>query len=432
MLALVLVGASATLFTIFSRAARHSQATVDLGNLLRSTAWQLKQDLTGVTCDLQPWAAPETNAGYFELIEGPAQDASYAIDGGGVTANLTADTDDILLFTTQALAEPFVGRFGDAAVESPFAEVAWFCRPLPAAEQIVPGTVLCKLHRRQLLVINYLGDADLANNTLTAPSPGVDRSRYDVSFRQVPGTSTNTALFPNSLGDLTKREHRFLRNGFAELLQSGAWRSLLPRPFPYSVPVEGATAFVDPAATLDDTLRSWEDVMLTNVVAFDVRVYDPDARPLEAGGSWLVPGDPGYAPPAGAGSTAGAYVDLGWGGGSASPLAEAFPPAGLTVFQSRGQCVTGAPRDVVLPAPTYDTWSRHYEFNEIDEDLDGIIDEGTEGEDRDGDGFPEYSGEMETSPPYPVPLRGLEVRIRCYEPVSKQVRQITLRHTFVR
>jgi hypothetical protein len=37
-----------------------------------------------------------------------------------------------------------------------------------------------------------------------------------------------------------------------------------------------------------------------------------------------------------------------------------------------------------------------------------------------------------TSPPYPVPLRGIEVRIRCYEPSSKQIRQITVRHTFVK
>jgi hypothetical protein len=52
--------------------------------------------------------------------------------------------------------------------------------------------------------------------------------------------------------------------------------------------------------------------------------------------------------------------------------------------------------------------------------------------DLDGDGWPEYSGTAETSPPYPVALRGMEVRIRCYEPHSKQVRQITLRHSFPR
>jgi hypothetical protein len=80
-----------------------------------------------------------------------------------------------------------------------------------------------------------------------------------------------------------------------------------------------------------------------------------------------------------------------------------------------------------------------------------VIDEGTDGKDSDqfapdgqidepaydanGDG--DYddpgddAGEMETSPPYPYPLRGIEVRIRCYEPSSRQVRQVTVRQTFV-
>jgi hypothetical protein len=93
---------------------------------------------------------------------------------------------------------------------------------------------------------------------------------------------------------------------------------------------------------------------------------------------------------------------------------------------------------------TYDTWSLHYEANGLDEDGDGLVDQGTNGLDDDGDGTfdePAYDangdgvfedlGETETLPPYPVPLRGIEVRIRCYEPASRQVRQVTIRHTFV-
>jgi hypothetical protein len=70
---------------------------------------------------------------------------------------------------------------------------------------------------------------------------------------------------------------------------------------------------------------------------------------------------------------------------------------------------------------TYDTWSRHYEFNEVDEDGDGKADEGLDD-----------AIDNETSPPYPVPLRGVEVRIRCYEPSSRQIRQVTIRHSFVK
>ena len=52
----------------------------------------------------------------------------------------------------------------------------------------------------------------------------------------------------------------------------------------------------------------------------------------------------------------------------------------------------------------------------IDDDSNGIIDD---------------ANELETSPPYPIPLRGLEVRIRIYDASTRQVRQVTVRHTFV-
>jgi hypothetical protein len=81
----------------------------------------------------------------------------------------------------------------------------------------------------------------------------------------------------------------------------------------------------------------------------------------------------------------------------------------------------------------YDTWSTHYEFNGIDDDADGAIDEGSNNIDDSSpeDGIIDDLGEWETSPPYPVALRGIEIRIRCYEPYSRQVRQVTVRHTFV-
>jgi hypothetical protein len=93
---------------------------------------------------------------------------------------------------------------------------------------------------------------------------------------------------------------------------------------------------------------------------------------------------------------------------------------------------------------TYDTWSTHYEANGRDENTDGTPDTGTNGRDdnsdgqideppydSNGDGIYDAVGELETSPPYPYPLRGIEVRIRCYEPSSRQVRQVTIRQTFV-
>ncbi len=34
-------------------------------------------------------------------------------------------------------------------------------------------------------------------------------------------------------------------------------------------------------------------------------------------------------------------------------------------------------------------------------------------------------------PPYPVPLRGIQIKIRCFEPDSKQIREITIEHDFL-
>ena len=93
---------------------------------------------------------------------------------------------------------------------------------------------------------------------------------------------------------------------------------------------------------------------------------------------------------------------------------------------------------------TYDTWSTHYDSNGLDEDGEAGVDQGSNDLDDEvpprangavplwpKDGVVDDAGERETSPPYPSPLRGIEIRLRCYEPTSRQVRQVTIRHTFL-
>lgn len=430
-LALVVMGSVATLFGRFGRSVKQSQATMNLSSLMRSASWQLRQDLAGVTCPLDPWLSPETNAGYFELIEGPARDTSRAFDQQGQPTDvLTADVDDVLLFTTQTLVGSFVGRYDGATVESPYAEVAWFCRP--SAYQPVPGTTLHDLHRRQLLVVNYLGRSSLSSNTLPLTT---DRAGCDISLRTGTMAGQGQVLIPNALGDLTKREHRFMRGGYLFTTEKGVVRSVPAQVFPYAFPVDATTGLAIAEASLDGSKRAWEDVVLTNVIAFDVRVFDPRAVvPGATSVTGRLPGDPGYAAPATAatGDALGAYVDLGWGGGVPVLRTATYPPAGTTAFQAAGVAVTDVPRRITLPGSTYDTWSRHYEFNGIDDDGDGVVDEGANGVDANGDGWPDYVADSETSPPYPVPLQGVEVRLRCYEPASRQVRQVTIRHAFPR
>lgn len=408
-IALTVMGAVATLFGIFGRTASQSQAIVDLTDKIRSVAWRMRQDLAGATVELTPWTRPESNSGYFEMIEGPAKDS----DAANGTANIAADMDDVLMFTTRSTSGPFVGKFDSNTIESPTAEVAWFCKT--AANQPVSGLTLYNLYRRQLLVTAYVGvEPFLSGNNSLPGTLASAYATYDISLRL-----DGTALYPNALSDLTKRENRFLHS----------------ITFPYAF--LSATA---PNATFDGTAREGEDIVLSNVIGFDVRVFDPEAPAQQNNGFTLYPGDPGYGTASLAGSK-GSFVDLGGVARTSTPVPSrtviggTFAPADSTAMGSSGMYVSGTSTTWVsgasLAYPTYDTWSMHYEFNGVDDDLDALIDEGTNGLDDNNDGLPDDIGEFETSPPYPVPLRGIEVRIRCYEPSSKQVRQTTIRHTFI-
>ena len=55
----------------------------------------------------------------------------------------------------------------------------------------------------------------------------------------------------------------------------------------------------------------------------------------------------------------------------------------------------------------------------------------TNGLDDDNDGIVDDLSEYITSSPYPVPLRGIQITIRCYEPDSRQVRPITIEQDFL-
>ena len=338
-IALMVMASVAQLFGVFGRGLSGSQATVELSARMRSGGWQLRKDLSGITCDVVPWLAPEADAGYFEYIEGPRNDQSAAND----TANLEADTDDVLLFTTRAMGDPFAGAVpGAGTVESEYAEVAWFCKAM--ATQPVAGLTMHNLYRRQLLAGAVPGAGAFATGASVA-------SGTAPPFSTRVGTDGRTR--PNSLGDLTKREHRFLHAAAA--------------PFRFlDATAAGATLTGD---------QEGDDILLTNVIAFDVRAFDP-----QAGGT-------------------GGYIDL--ADGTAVPL-------GATPAPNSGLATATATQKAV-----YDTWSTHYTFTSP------------------GAGLNDPS-QYATAPPYNVPLRGVEIRIRCYEPTSKQIRQITIRHSFVK
>ena len=146
----------------------------------------------------------------------------------------------------------------------------------------------------------------------------------------------------------------------------------------------------------------------------------------------LAPGDPGYAAAVLAGGTVSTtlptYVDLDCEGANNSinddgdaftdelDEVESPQPVGsstwyaVSPFQTPGVQVGSG---ISLTPRTYDTWSTHYETNGADDDGDTITDEGHDRLDNNGNTQIDENLESETSPPYPVPLRGVEVRVRC-------------------
>lgn len=446
---LLLMAAVAQVFGAFSGAMSNSQAILETDSRLRNVARRLRDDLRGVTVQLLPPRNPEQGEGYFEVIEGPLGDA-VAADGETVAV---ADIDDVLLYTTRSTGTPFIGRgptnSSNAAnltdmFESPVAEIAWFARPTVPAT--TPATYT--LYRKQLLVMGYVGvdpfySAPGGDNALDFDAYDGNTGGYDGDFDgdgndgewseyfnapcDISVRRERDTLYPNTLADLTRRENRFMHN-------RGGVTDGTPFPFPFvnhtiastSSAVETLPTALEGLVFDSTSQRQGEDIVLTNVLAFDVRVFDPAAPIRDSGnGTALVPGDPGFTSGTDAGS--GCYVDLGHGV-TANSLITPNP-----LFSASTSTVGGSGDTLTR---TYCTWSTHYEADGINQDFEDeggspIVDEGTDGLDDNGNGLIDDADEQETAPPYPYPLRGIEVRIRVYEPRSRQVRQVTVRHTFV-
>jgi len=479
---LILMGAIAQVFGAFGTAVSDSRSMIELDAQMRSVAWRLRNDLSGATARTLPPLEVEAGEGYFEIIEGPRNDG----DGGADRDTLApADIDDVLLFTTRNTETPYLGRYtttpGDATTmqtsESPIAEVAWFLRPVAVPSGTVPTYTL---YRRQNLVIGYVGVAPFYENAKTKIRManqvdwnvftywGVFYDQFDLSAQY---QEPLNYLLPNSLADLTRRETRFMHN-LAGTLDAKAgdfrfpdgnlhsnfhWQST---PAPEGLIFDTmATATRANGTEVDrsyTSTRVGEDVVIANVIGFDVRVFDPGAPVCIPAGSdsAVVPSDnTDFSKAVGAAGVAanGAYVDLGWNKG---PYGDVATSEQRPRFADLGELKSGVRPADAIGVRIWDSWSTHYESNGFDDDSDGTIDEGSNGLDDDGDGKVDESpydadgdgfydnrngkfgdgddpGELETLPPYRFPLRGIEIRLRCYEPSSRQVRQVTIRHSFV-
>jgi type II secretory pathway component PulJ len=577
-LTLLLTALVVQMFAFVSDGVFNSRANIELNDQLRNAKERLIRDLRGTTAPTVPPLDPLAGLGYFEYVEGPQVANSAGGDSGDPTSlfsdrdTVVGDLDDILMFTSFANGgEEFVGKAGSNLARSPVAEIAWYVKK-------------GQLHRRIFLVntLTTLG----SNYSQADQSLRQEMGMYErTAVAPAPSNTTGNATMPgqavpNSLGDLTMRERRSLHQpyvwpyemmyltnrdrkaeptemtatyipplstdfnnnvqrwgngktifmGLPDVSQNGpVLDKASAAAGPGGITLTSVAANTGPPSPFvaklpGNTSREMDDVILVNVIGFDVKAWDPGAPLFRAistdtsantSQGLVIPGDPGY----GFGTTTnnrtgalenfinqkyngdskfapvgfGAYVDLNymWVSGlsgianearqtsylqsllfGSNPFSAKLGYAKLPVpsfgFATRGRPLSGYPEVAtsnILASPSvYDTWSRHYESDGIDNDGDDQIDEGTDGIDnaykdidgtnKSGNGFvdeppvpidldvngvitpdeiraAEVSGERDAPPPWDAPLRGIKITIRVMEQDSKAVREVTVVHEFL-
>jgi hypothetical protein len=137
-------------------------------------------------------------------------------------------------------------------------------------------------------------------------------------------------------------------------------------------------------------------VILTNVIGFDVKVWDPGA------GDYV---DIGYANPT--------YPNPAFGAANVNPQFAASVPPGRVLF--------------------YDTWSTHYESVGFAGSavVAGRASQANNGFDDSSSGVVDSPADAITGAPFPYALRGIRIKIRVFEPDSRNVREVTVIQDFL-
>lgn len=491
LLTLILIASIAQFYAILGDSVKDGRAMIELSGQLRNTVTRLEADFSQLTSHPLPWVDDSGAGGYFEYYEGLANDWDANADGtedttaafaAGVT-NMLGDADDFLAFTIRAKESPLTGRrtVGTvlSVISSQLAEVVWWVGfDDTNADGVWQLDEPRQVYRRQLLIRPDLAMDGIA--TYTDPADARTRLRallqlndVSMSIRAEPsGTGFVYRIRANSLTDVSRRENRFAHRPISISVSAGAgmpqvWSDdtfphtqiLLPC---FSAKTSGATAQTTYALLGD---AAGEDVMLSGPLAFDVQIFDPfvrlwpnDPSAVNSSQHALVPSDPGYSDASIAAKAVtpvpflglGAYVDLGYyrylktaaQNESATPGTQAPYYANLPAWP---YAITVAATQATYQNQigcTYDTWPLSYE-------RDGIfqlgswganayrMDMATNGTDDDGVGGAagtfgvDDTTERETNAPYQQPIRGLQVRIRVYEPFTRQARQATVATDFV-
>ncbi len=409
------------------------RAVIEMASQVYATTQRLQLDIDQVTPLARPGSDQAAAAGYLEIIEGIDHDFAASLLPAPNTDTILGDVDDVLAMVSTSDREPYSGQllyttkiydpttnlttysldlsgtgpYQYEALRSRHAEVVyWVTLDDRNGNNRRDYGEFFILHRRNLLV--------LPNVRLDANSYGRLNQIQLFNISDLSCRFDNTGSAPiwrsNNIEDLTRRENRFLHTG--------------PLVGLAAIPVQSDMVIMSIPPLF--TARQGEDIVLSHLLAFDVRVYDPTAVVLTStsgGVDAVSPGDPGFMPAVNANTTVlgrGAFVDLAYGRNFVLTAALQSTFSGLPDTRSRlgGGIVA------------YDTWSTSYERDGIDQDGVAGPDQGTDGLPNNSIGGIDDPTEQETSAPYPIALRGIQILVRVIDVDSRQVQQAIVSSDF--
>lgn len=531
-LTLILVYAVAQFYAFVGETVRDGRAQIEMGGNLRQAASRLQQDFAELTVRVGGRIDAGQGMGVLEIWEGIASDSdptgSLSVNAQGIPNTsigdvnndgkpdgvMLGDCDDILVMTVRSQGDPFVGRWWNSVtgnyqiVQSNLAEVIWFTTFKDVnSDGAWQPTEPRYLVRRQLLI-----RPDLAVTWPNAPNalpPGQSIYHHnDISCHVIVNGGNFSGYATNSLSDLSQRENRCIHQNLYNLNLNGLFVTNQGN-MPNTVQLNAALTNVPSIPLYQQGSCSLysldgipqfigEDKMLSNLLAFDVRVYDPYAglwadnldinasngNPNDDAHGVVSPGDPGYAfAVANAVNNgvngqlgSGAYVDLWYNRGfynlpaamrnivlqnsnsaySWAPQARNYPGGAVwetwtTAYEKDG-IAQSIPQYTILPYGFFRLYnanpSADFLVDGLDNDNSNGVDDpgeaetrppypvwiGDNGADDNFDGTPDDPNEQNTNTfPRPIPtmLRGIEVRIRIYEPGTRQTRQVTVATDFI-
>ena len=500
----VLIALSITLLILLSMTQAFTVASREIGigrnrllvaERVRDAADLVRADLERLSLNVRPTYSSAEGKGYLEIVDRPFRDMTF-LDS---PSNLLGDIDDILMFTAVSPDRPFKGRFDGRIIESTEAEIIYFTRHVDSnGNGVIDYGDQIRLYRRVLLIRPDLTPSvsgALASNNVVYRSVfrfnefvnnnGLDPALLnhtpyakflqfnDVSlcrdfenplivFTPEPPTPVPPPMSRyrcNSLGTLSHHKNRTAHFGTTGVVSGGR---LEIAGFPHPVLANYTPVQREENTVLDDLIlfgtMAGSDVVLENVVGFDVKVFDPTVPVFRYAGLPMMPHDNGYAAMVAGGAVPdgfGCYVDLGaleyratggtptghgvgpvilipnlshhfahWRTRLVAPQYQAFRNEEPTAPNAGYWARIMTAYEGVAGGPTYTTWTGDFERDGIDNDLDGLIDEGSDGVPIAGNAVPGIRNDRDSAPPYLQPITSLQVTLRAasYNADRQQIR----------